>query len=132
MVENDLDMRFDCGFGKPTNKLELSDKDPLIKAIWLHYVHFLPLSELQQLRKGLRETLQLEVLCCVHSDMMFTFLVGSSNFSVTPQFLLDSFVVLYSEHGTNRRTMEESVMLHWHDYVIDNESKSLQVLKLHG
>ena len=128
MVENQLSMRFDCGFTKPIQKFELSDKDPLIKAIWLHYVYFLPHSELEQLRKGLRETLQLETLFCLYSDEMFSLLVASSDFNVTPQFLLDSFAISYSDPGSNKRTAEESVMLHWHDYVSDYGSKSLFLL----
>lgn len=130
VVETDFsDIRFDCGFTKPLQKLELSDKDALIKAIWLHYMYFLPLAELQQLRKGLRETLQLEILFCIHPEDMFGFLVASSNFNVTPEFLLDSFAVKYSDAGSNKRTAEESVMLHWHDYVIENEGNQVILLQ---
>lgn len=118
-------MRYDCGFGKPVASLELSDKEPLIKTIWLHYVYFLPHSELEQLRKGLRETLQLEILFCIHSNEMYNFLVASSNFDITPNYFLDSFAIKYSSPGSNKRTAEEAIFLHWNDYVTDSTSKSM-------
>ena len=42
-VTDQLDFHFDCGFLKPVHLLDLSDKDQLIKAVWLHYVFFCPM-----------------------------------------------------------------------------------------
>ncbi len=44
-------------------------------------------------------------------------LVGSSDFEVTSDYLLDTLVILYSPQGSNKRTSEEAVMLHWNEYV---------------
>lgn len=52
------------GYLKPVYLLHLSDKDELIKAVWLRYMFFLPHAELEQLKKGLRGTLQLEPFIC--------------------------------------------------------------------
>ena len=49
----------------------------------------------------------------------FTFLVASSDFEATAEFLLNSFMILYSEHGSNNHTIEESVILNWNDYLAD-------------
>ena len=37
----------------------VNDEHHLVKCVWLHYIFFVLHAELEQLRKGLRETLQL-------------------------------------------------------------------------
>ena len=76
-------------------------------------------AELEQLRKGLRETLQLELLVCLHPREVWSFLVASSDYEVSSEYLLDSFAILYSEQGCNKRTAEEAVILYWNDYITD-------------
>ena len=51
----------------------------------------------------------------------FTFLVTSSDFEATAKFLLDSFVILYSEYRSNNHIIEESVILNWNDYLADSK-----------
>lgn len=121
LVDDELGFRFECGYSKPTSKILLSDKDKIVKAVWLHYVYFIPHAELEQLRKGLRETLQLERLMCLYPEKMYYFLASSSNFDVTASYLLDSFVIVYSEQGCNKRTSEEAVILSWTDYIMECE-----------
>ncbi len=71
---------------------------------------------MEQLRKGLRETLQ---IVCLHPGEMHSFLIASSDFDVTTEFLLDSFVINYSEVGSNRRIVEEALILSWTDYIME-------------
>ena len=123
MVERELDFHFECGYLKPTSQMQLADKDHLFKCVWLHYVFFVPHAELEQLRKGLQETLQLELLVCLHPHKIWSLLVASSDFEVSTEFFLDSFAICYSEQGCNKRTAEEAVILHWNDYVTDCEGK---------
>ena len=104
---------------KLTSQIELSDKDQLFKSVWLHYVCFLNHAELEQLWKGLRETLQLELLVCLHPHEMWSFLAASSDFEVSTEYLEDLFAIRYSEHGCNKRTAEEAVVLYWNDYITD-------------
>ena len=80
---------------------------------------FLPHVELIQLRKGLRETLQLEALISVYHKEVHGFLVASSSFEVTPDFLTDSFVIHYSEQGGKKRIKEEGIILDWCEYVTE-------------
>ena len=103
--------------------MQLADKDHLFKCVWLHYVFFVPHAELEQLRKGLQETLQLELLVCLHPHKIWSLLVASSDFEVSTEFFLDSFAICYSEQGCSKRTAEEAVILHWNDYVTDCEGK---------
>jgi len=105
---------------EPTSQMQLADKDHLLK--WLHYIFFVPHTELEQLRKGLRETLQLELLVCLHPHEIWSLLVALSDFEVSTEFFLDSFAIC-SEQGCNKRTAEEAVILHWNDYVTDCEGK---------
>lgn len=120
-------MRFECGFHKPTSQLELSDRNELLKTIWLHYSFFVPLAEIQQLRNGLRETLQLELLVALYPDEMHSFFVGSSLFNVTATFLCDSFTIRYSEPGSNKRTLEEAIILNWTDYIMECNGEALSL-----
>ena len=119
LVQSELEIRFECGYPKPIDKIELSDKDELMKAVWLHYVFFVPHAELEQLKKGFRETLQMELLVCLHPHETLSFLVASSNFEVSSEYLLESLVINYSEQGCNKRTAEEAIILHWSDYISD-------------
>ena len=117
--DDQFDFRFSCGYNKPSRNMTLDDKSTLINAIWLHYTFFNPHAELQQLRKGFRDTLQMELLICLYPDEVRCLLFPSTAFDVTSAFLLDSFVTHYSDNGTNRRTLEEAVMINWAEYVTE-------------
>lgn len=125
IITEHLGFRFQCGYTKPTTQIDLTDKEQLVRALRLHHVFFVPLAELEQLRSRLRETLQLEILMCSHPALMLGFLVASNNFEVTASYLLDSFVIKYSEQGSNMRTPEEAVILHWNEYVTACASEQL-------
>ena len=113
MIQEELDFRFECGYSKPTNRVELSDKYQIIKSVWLHYIYFLPNVELQQLRRGIHDTLQLGLLVCSNSSTLLSLLMASSAFEVSSDYLLDSFIIKYSEQGSNRRTVEEAIIVNW-------------------
>ena len=90
----------------------------------MHFIFFLPHAELEQLRKGLRETLQLELVTILHPSEMKSFLVALCAFHVTPAYLLDSIFVHYSYPGSNNHTKEEAIMVNWSDYMLDLEAQS--------
>ena len=126
-MDQKLDIRFECGYPKPTCQLELSDSEKLIKALWLHYTFFLPHAELEQLHRGLRDTLQLDALICNYPCEIRSLLVASPNFNVTPDYLLDAFSIEYSEQGNNKRTAEEAIILYWTEYVMESAGEYLCV-----
>ena len=76
-------------------------------------------AELEQLKKGLHGTLQLESFIYSYAREMHYFLAASTNFDVTCDYLLDSMMIRYSDHGSNNHTAEEAVILHWTDYVTE-------------
>ena len=92
----------ECGYSKPLQSIELSRKDEIVKTLWLHYVYFSPHAELEQLKKGFRETLQMESLICRHPLLVIGFLIASSDVDVTSNYMLDSFVNSYSDQGSNK------------------------------
>jgi len=88
---------------------------------------FHPHCELEQLRKGFRETLQVELLVCLHAKQIHGLLAASCIYDVTPEFFLDEFAINYSDPGSNKRTAEEAVILHWSDFITDCKGKKLFV-----
>ena len=64
---------------------------------------------------------------CLHPHHAFTFLVASSDFDVTAEFLVDSFVILYSEYGSNNHTIEESIILNWSNYLANCKGNSVSI-----
>ena len=111
------DIRFTCGYTKPTHLIEIKDKDDFVRSIWLHFVLFHPFAELEQLRKGFQETLQMQLLVCTHGKEIRALLAPSRLFDVSAQYLQDAFAVNYSPNGSNNRTKEESVMVMWLEYI---------------
>lgn len=130
LLELEFDFRFDCGYTKPTMQITMDDRHDLVKAIWLHYVYFLPLAELQQLRKGFRETLQMELLTVRHSRSVHSLLIASQQFEVTADFFMDSFSIMYSPQGSNNRTKEEAIILYWNEYVTECVGEPVSVSDL--
>ena len=63
---------------------------------------FVAYAELEQLKKGFHETLQMELLVALHPREMRSFLAASSNHDITPDSLLGSFVVCYSDQGSKQ------------------------------
>ena len=122
-IQKEFDFRFNCGYTKPTNSLDISDKEEFIQAIWLHHVFFLPHAELEQLRKGFRETLQVEIIACVHGELLHGALASTRAFEPTSRHLIDQIIVSYSHEGSNNRTQEESIMLNWSEYVGECEKR---------
>ena len=131
MIQEELDFRFERGYSKPTSRVELSDKYQIIKSVWLHYIYFLPNVELQQLRRGIHDTLQLGLLVYSHSSTLLSLLMASSAFEVSSDYLLDSFTIKYSEKGSNRRTVEEAIIVNWTDYVIECAGKYMSYISMH-
>lgn len=117
LSEKEFDFRFLCGYIKPTHKIELKDTKELCYSIWLHHVLYSPHAELEQLRKGFLETLQVETLVLLHEEEIRSLLAHSSLFDVTVEFLEDQFSIQYSHNGSNNRTKEEAIVMHWFEYI---------------
>ncbi len=66
MGSDDFSFRFQCGYSKPVFRINLEDKEDITHCVWFIVFGSLCLvqvhAELDQLRKGLFETLQFELL----------------------------------------------------------------------
>ena len=54
--------------------------------------------------------------------------MASDAFEITPDYLIESFVIIYSENGSNNRTKEEAVVFLLFDYISD--CKGIDVSKI--
>ena len=115
----EFDFRFEYGYPKPLHQIQLCDAHELVKAVWLHVVICVPHVELVQLQKGVRDTLQMQILVCRYPTQVHGMLVGSSDFELTSDYLQDTVIIIinYSPEWSNKRTSEEAVILNWNDYV---------------
>ena len=105
--------------------MDISEKEIISRTIWFHYVFFHPHCELEQLCKGFRETLQVELLDCLHSEKIHGLLATSTSYEITPEFFLEEFAIHYSDAGCNNHTKEEAVILHWSEFVTDCKGKPI-------
>lgn len=121
LSDNTFDFRFACGYTKPTHQIQLNDKEEFANSIWLHHVLFSPYAELEQLWKGFQETLQIQLLVCVHREAVRALLAYSALFNVTVVYLQDAFAIQYSDNGSNKRTQEEAIVFHWFEYISNCE-----------
>ena len=96
----------------------------LVRTVLLHYVKFRPCVELEELRRGIRETLLFDSLILTHADCVWKLLVSSKLYNVTPSYLQDAFVIHYSVEGSNNRIDEEADVLSY-DYIYECEGKSV-------
>ena len=79
--------------------------------------------ELEQMRKGLFETLEIETFVHLYPKEFYGYLIGSTTFDATPNYILDCFDVRYSDEGSNERILEEAIVMHWTEYITECESK---------
>ena len=56
---------------------------------------------------------------------MWALLASCGAYNVTPQFLCDSFVIQYSDNGSNNRTYEEAVVYMWFEYITGSSERSV-------
>lgn len=92
---------------------------------FLQFGYILPHAELVQLRKGFRETLQIERLICLHGNHIRNMLVPTSAFNPTSKHLADEIIIMYSPEKSNDRTAEEAIMLNWSYYICDCEAQGI-------
>lgn len=114
--------RFDYGYCKSAANLTIKDKDDFINVVWLHHIFFVPHAELEQLRKGFRETLEVEILCLQHPDKLVEVLAANKLFIPSSKHFIDEAVIDYSDNGSNDRTKEEAIVVNWNNFVNECET----------
>ena len=86
----EFDFRFSNGFTRNVQQMQIKERENFIQAIWLPYVLFQPLGELDQLRQGLLDTLQVRVLSITYGKELRSPLIHSKIFEVTIDYLQEA------------------------------------------
>lgn len=62
LLQTTSDLLFECGITKPAVMMTLDDKKSIISSVSLHYSILVSLAELEQLKKGLQQTVSFDKL----------------------------------------------------------------------
>ena len=119
--KDNFDFLIACGYTKATSLVKMTDVQQLVKAVWLHFVKFNIRVELEELRKGLRETLEFHKVVSTYPDCVWKFLVSSTTYNLTSSYLQSVFVIIYSDEGSNFRIHEEAIVFSWLEYITECE-----------
>ena len=111
----EYDFRFACGVTKTVSRIELSDKKKIIDALCLHYVILVSLAELEQLRRGLAIQKFNSLMESVPQAVRKAFEPPIQE--ISSAFIHDMYTALYSPTGSNKRVIEESIMMSWVRYL---------------
>lgn len=113
----DFEFRFACGVTQSTYGMKLEDSSTIISALCRHFTVYSAVAELDQFVQGL-QTLQFSSLMRKH-PMLLRQVFKAPQQEVTADFIQDFFNVQYSPPGSNRRSVEENIIMNWINYVHD-------------
>ena len=88
----------------------------------MYYVVYSQKAELDQIKEGFN-VLQFNTLIKSHPDQLKSLFVADGQPKLTASSLLNLFNVNWSIPGSNQRTKEEEIILHWNYYVTELEGK---------
>ena len=111
----EYDFRFSCGVTKSTARMEQSDKKKVVDALCLHYTVLVSLAELEQLKRGLAMQKFDSLLESAPKALRKAFEPPEQN--VHSEFIQDMFPAIFSTTGSNRRVVEENIMMTWVQYL---------------
>lgn len=119
---DEYDMRYSIGIGQPSSSLKLCDRDRIVQAFATHFTIITVKAELDQMTEGLKA---LGVLQLIHSNpkKMRQLFVRESKVKLTADILMDIFRFNLSPLGSNTRECEETVIMHWVNYLQMIEGK---------
>ena len=107
LQRDDFSFVFECGF---TSSITFQNRLRLLKAVWQHFTCYSIYAELSQLREGLRAVLNFDHLMDSHPKKVCKMLTSGSCAPVNADILLDVLVPSYSELGSNRHAIEETLI----------------------
>ena len=114
---------FSCGVNKPLSRLHYSEKEKVVNAMCLHYSVLTSLAEMEQLRRGLAVQ-NFNILMESHPQAIRK-AFEPSEIQVTSDFLQDFFVPVFSAQGSNKRGIEEALIMSWIHYLQSIEGRNL-------
>ena len=95
----------------------MENKHEFVSVTWKHFALYSIYAELTEFRNGFLSTLNLKHLASV-SPRVVHYLVAAENAKpLTTECLQDLFVPEFSDHGSNARTIEETIIHNWFTFV---------------
>jgi hypothetical protein len=123
-MDDEYDFRFSCGYTKPAASLTTSNIDEIVLCLALHLIIYSNKAELDQICEGLR----LGGLIWTEDEASsLERLFVQTNVTLTARDLRLLFRPILSEAGSNRRDVEEEILLHWNYFLSDVEQGSVTV-----
>ena len=106
---------------KATACTEFSDKKKIVDALCLHYTVLVSLAELEQLRRGLA----MQKFSCLMKSFPAAIRKAFEPpiKKITNAYIEDLFVADYSPVGSNKRVLEENILMTWVRYLQYVEGK---------
>ena len=111
----EYDFRFACGVTKAISRIELPDKSKIIDALCLHYVILVSLAELEQLRRGLAIQKFNSLMESVPTVIRTAFEPPIQK--ISSGVIQDMYTTMFSPSGSNKRVIEESIVMSWVRYL---------------
>lgn len=115
MSSDEFDFRNTCGITKPISRIKFSDKQSCVNAMCSHFSILVGQAELEQLRHGL--TIQ------KFESLMHRFpsiprkVFQPPTFTITSEYIQDLLDPVFSPVGSNKRPIEEALILTWIRYL---------------
>jgi len=109
----------DCGVTQAGFSIKFEDKLRIVSALCRHFTIFAAVAEIEQLLRGLK-TLDFANLMYSYPSVMRTVFEKDKQ-PITADFIQDFFEVKFSPVGSNRRRVEEDIIMNWINYLHDIE-----------
>ena len=119
---DEYDFRYDCGVTKPCHRIPYSDKEKFVEAISLHCSVLVSLAELEQLRRGL--TIQKFASLMESYPITLRKVFRPPEIQITSEIIQDMFLPSLSAKGSNKRNVEEAIVMTWIQYLQSLEGMS--------
>lgn len=116
-MSSESDYLFDCGVVVRADTALLTDREAIVSAVCHHYLLSGIIAELEQLKRGLN-TLHLLTLM-EEFPQKFMSIFNPSDAPLSSEQLEDMLKVNYTEEGSNQRTTEERIVLHFFNFLRD-------------
>ena len=101
------------GITKPA--IRFSEKQQVVNAMCLHYSVLVSLAQLEQLRRGLAVQ-KFDSLMELYPQLLWK-AFQPSQCKITSEYIQDLFVAGFSPVGSNKRLVEEAIMMMWIHYL---------------
>ena len=125
MASEEYDFRYTCGVSKPTARILFPEKQQVVSAMCLHYSILVSLAELEQLRRGL--AIQKFNSLMESYPQLIRKAFQPPQQEITSEFIEDLFDAVLSPKGSNKRVVEEAIMMMWIHYLQDLQGENFHM-----